>query len=123
MAGFVRWEWVQIDCADPLAQCRFWSELLGYPIDDEVLGDPPHYAALVGPDGHPNISFQRVPEGKTVKNRIHLDVRTDDLEKSVAMIAELGGRPIEPEHRTEYGATYHVMADPEGNEFCLVLED
>ncbi len=96
--------------------------MLGFPVSEEVLGDPPHYMSLDGPDGHPEISFQRVPEGKTVKNRIHLDVRADDLDSAMARIEELGGRSIEAEHRIEYGATYHRMADPEGNEFCVVSQ-
>ena len=123
MNAVARLGWIQIDCADPMAQAAFWGEVFGYPVDDDVLGDPPHYAGIVGPDGHPQVSFQRVPEGKVVKNRIHLDVTTDDLEAARARIKELGGDDLEPEDRNQYGYSYRRMTDPEGNEFCLILDE
>jgi hypothetical protein len=75
--------WIQIDCADPIGLATFWSRVLGAEID-RPLGDPPHYVGLVpaGP-GQPVVSFQRVPEPRTVKNRLHLDVEVDDIEAAV----------------------------------------
>ncbi|MDT7571538.1 MAG: hypothetical protein QOE05_1712, partial [Actinomycetota bacterium] len=83
---------IAIDCADPAALAAFWAEVLGYRLQDppgafaswdealDALGVPPHRrndaSAVVDPDGRgPRLFFQRVPEGKTVKNRVHLDVR------------------------------------------------
>ena len=113
--------WIQIDCSDPIAQADFWGALLGLPRDEQILGDPPRYVGLVGPEGHPQISFQRVPESKVVKNRIHLDITTDDLDRSTREVVSLGGRALEDDQREEHGYTYRIMVDPEGNEFCLIL--
>jgi predicted enzyme related to lactoylglutathione lyase len=113
--------WIQIDCSDPIAQAEFWGRLLGLARDEQILGEPPHYVGLMGPAGHPQISFQRVPEGKVVKNRIHLDITTDDLDRSASEVVSLGGRALEDEEREQYGYRYRIMADPEGNEFCLIL--
>ena len=113
--------WVQIDCADPVSLARFWSQVLGQPLD-ETDGDPPQYAGIVAPPGHPRISFQRVPEAKAGKNRLHLDVVTDDLEHATTGIRALGGSLIDAEPLLELGYTYRRMRDPEGNEFCLIQE-
>ena len=121
----MEWVYVVVDCHDPVRQTEFWGALLGREADPDVLGDPdqPHYMGLTAPPGHPKINFQRVPEGKTVKNRLHLDIHTDDLDAAIARIEELGGRKGEPDHRFEYGIHFHHMRDPEDNEFCLVLAD
>ena len=138
---------VTFDCADPDALARFWIEVLGYTYDDP----PPGYAtwdealdamnvpadrrndasACPDPDGRgPRLFFQRVPEGKTAKNRVHLDVRaavglTGDermaaLEDKCASLVALGATRL---RRSEPGeplsAGFIVMQDPEGNEFCL----
>ncbi|WP_420855842.1 VOC family protein [Thermoactinospora rubra] len=66
-----------------------------------------------GPSGRPRLWFQRVPEAKTVKNRVHLDLRSDDLEAEVRRLVELGAREL-ARHED-----WVVLADPEGNEFCL----
>ena len=121
MAAIGTLGWIQVDCADPTALARFWSEVLGFPIDDETLGEPVQYVSLVGPRGHAQVSFQRVPEPKAGKNRLHLDVVTDDLETAADRVEALGGSRAEPDPRHEYGYDFRVMADPEGNEFCLIL--
>jgi len=117
-----QWGWVQVDCRDPISLASFWSAVLGLPMDD-ALGDPPHYAGLAGtaPE-HPQISFQRVPEGKTGKNRIHLDISVDDVELATRRIETLGGRRLGDRDYHEYGFSWRVMADPEDKEFCLVFE-
>ena len=107
----------------------FWEAAL------EALGVPPENrndaSALVDPDGRgPRVFFQRVPEGKTAKNRVHLDVRAapglagDEriaaLEKECERLVGLGGRRLERHEPAPPMAGGHiVMADPEGNEFCL----
>lgn len=135
------------DCADPTAMAKFWAEVLGYRLQDppggfdtwaqalEAMGIPPERhndaSALVDPDGsRPRLFFQRVPEGKQAKNRVHLDVRAAPGLRDDARMAAL---EAEAERLVTHGATrlqrvepapplghgHLVMADPEGNEFCL----
>jgi hypothetical protein len=136
---------VTFDCADPRALSLFWNDVLGY----ELPPPPPGFdswdafsdslpedlrnsaSASEDPAGEgPRLFFQRVPEGKTVKNRLHLDVRVGtglrDEERMSALEAEcerlvaLGATRIE-RHEPEppMGFGHIVMADIEGNEFCL----
>ena len=113
---------VTFDCADPYGLAEWWSRALGWPLvdsepgDDEVLLDPP-------PDGRhqPPLLFIKVPEGKRVKNRLHLDVvptggRTRDEE--VERLLKLGAKPYE-DHRKPDGSGWMILLDPEGNEFCV----
>jgi len=120
MEAIGRLEWLQIDCLDPRRLALFWGMVLGLEIDS-TLGEPAHYVGLVkvGPD-HPHVYFQRVPEPKTLKNRLHLDIRVDDIEQATARIETLGGRRLPVQDFREHGFRWRVMADPEGNEFCLV---
>ena len=138
---------VTFDCADPAGLCGFWAEVLGYQLqppppgfDDwdaflESVGVPEDQrnsrSAAVPVEGTgPRLFFQRVPEGKTAKNRVHLDVRAapglEGDERMAALEAEaerlvaLGAtrlRRFEP--GAELSAGFIVMQDPEGNEFCL----
>ncbi len=112
--------WIQVDSADPVRLAAFWSHVLGVEID-AALGEPPHYLGLVpsGP-GAPVVSFHRVPEAKVVKNRLHFDVAVDDVEVASARIEDLGGSRLAGDDFSEYGFHWRVMADPEGNEFCLI---
>ena len=114
--------WIQIDCRDPRRLAAFWGGVFGLEVGN-TLGEPPHYVGLakVGPD-YPYVSFQYVPEPKTVKNRLHFDIRVDDIEQATTQIEALGGRRLPLEDFQEYGFHWRVMADPEGNEFCLVYE-
>jgi predicted enzyme related to lactoylglutathione lyase len=115
---------VQIDCQDPVSLGRFWAQVLDVDIV-ETLGDPAQYVNLAPPPGAPDgagIAFQRVLEPKGGKNRIHLDIDVDDLDTATARIEELGGRRAGPEDVSEHGYKWRVMADPEGNEFCLIFE-
>jgi predicted enzyme related to lactoylglutathione lyase len=114
---------ITFDCADPYALAVFWSQVTGYQEDPEngnEPDDPEGY--LAGPDGQPGLLFVIVPEPKTVKNRIHLDLvptdRTRDQE--VARVLELGATLV-ADHRRPDGTGWVVLADPEGNEFCVEL--
>ena len=137
---------VTFDCADPGALSRFWNEVLGYRLDSP----PPPYqtwdealdawnipeerrndaSASVDPDGvGPRLWFQKVAEGKTAKNRVHLDVRSAVGLKGAERMAALEARcdallalgatrlwRVEPDH---INLGHITMQDPEGNEFCL----
>jgi predicted enzyme related to lactoylglutathione lyase len=106
-----------IDAADTFGLAAFWASILGTEID-EVANDG-HYIDLLANDRTPVLRFQRVPEAKTVKNRLHLDIEVDDLSGAIARVRELGGAVVH-DVRTEYGWDYTVLADPEGNEFCAI---
>ncbi len=127
-----------IDCADPHRLARFWASALGY-----VLAPPPEGHAswddywrevgvpeedlgigadsIVDPDGHgPRIWFPVVPEGKTIKNRLHLDIMPADRTQGeeITRLTGLGAR-IVSDRRPELG--WVILADPEGNEFCVEI--
>ena len=138
---------ITFDCADPDAVCQFWVEALGYqpqppPAGFETwdafldkLGVPPEErnsrSAAVPLEGDgPRLFFQRVPEGKTAKNRVHLDVRAapglqgDErmaaLEAECERLVALGATRVERHEPSPPMSAGHIwMADPEGNEFCL----
>ncbi|WSQ06548.1 VOC family protein [Streptomyces sp. NBC_01231] len=100
-----------IDCVDPERLASFWAELLGRPIAART--GP--YVWLARGDG-PGVGFQKVAEAKAGKNRIHFDVASEDPTSEQARVEELGGRPLD-----RYAAGgFLVMADPEGNEFCII---
>jgi Glyoxalase-like domain len=107
---------VVIDCAEHGAVVDFWEAALGYerrPVNDQ-------YVALVPPApelGHPPILFQKVPEPKIAKNRVHLDFRSEDMAAEVERLVSLGARSVA--ERSLGSLTWTVMVDPEGNEFCV----
>ena len=117
------------DASDPDLLARFWSVALGYVAEPGY--DDPEGASIVDPDGRgPAIGFLRVPEGKTAKNRVHIDVRVAgeppwdmaDRERLIrTKVAQLvgGGATVvrEESHGPHLG--HVVMLDPEGNEFCV----
>lgn len=107
-----------LDANDPFRLARFWAEALHWEIDDDTSGE----FGLVPTDGTRfQILFERVPEHKTGQNRIHLDLTTtsiDDQQETVAALLELGGRHIDIGQSSDEG--HVVLADPEGNEFCLI---
>ena len=111
--------WVQIDCADPEALASFWSEVLGAE-EFGRFGDPVQYLSLRStvPDG-PRVVFQRVPETKQVKNRMHIDVEVEDIDAACAAVEALGATRIEGQDFDVGDMAWRVMRDPEGNEFCL----
>ena len=138
---------VTFDCADPASLAAFWADVLGYQVQPppegfdsweaalETFGVPKDQwnsrSAILPVDGDgPRVFFQQVPEGKTVKNRVHLDVRAapgltgdermEALEAECARLLALGATRayrVEPDPPMEFG--FITMNDPEGNEFCL----
>jgi len=114
--------YVVIDSQDPDRLSAFWSHLLGAEIGGAIGGGQ---YVLVGPTATGLVlTLQRVPEPKVGKNRLHLDVVVDDLDAATSRVEELGGRWIEPGvTRQLEGFTWRCLADPEGNEFDLVVVD
>ena len=112
---------VTIDCHDPERLVRFWAAVFGA-AEEWRGGEPVQYVDLGATDGSPALRFQRVPEPKTVKDRIHLDLRVDDIEEACRRVIELGGVRLEQDDISEYDVVFRVMLDPEGNEFCLVSD-
>jgi predicted enzyme related to lactoylglutathione lyase len=105
-----------LDCTDPIELARFWSEALGY----TTLGGAGSYVLLVDPDSvRPKLLLQGVPEAKAVKNRMHLDIETPDVDDEATRLESLGARRLEAGNRSEHGSNWVIMADPEGNEFCV----
>ena len=137
---------IVIDCARPSALAAFWAEALGYQVQAppdgfdsweaalEAFGVPQDQwnsrSAIVPVDGDgPRVFFQRVPEGKTVKNRVHLDVRAapgltgdermETLEVEAARLEALGASRAYRMEPSAMDEGFISMHDPEGNEFCL----
>ena len=100
---------IVVDCDDLEAGVRFWSAALGS-APEEPVGQDDRYAALRDPVGSLRFLLQRVPEPKSAKTRLHLDIETDDVEAEVARLVALGARRGESP----------VLYDPCGNEFCVI---
>ena len=105
---------VTFDCADPVAVSAFWAEVLEKRVDPDGT---PDFQSIGRKTGSPAYLFVQVPEGKEGKNRVHLDLRTDDLEAEVARLVGIGAT-IAEEHQ-EWGFAWTVLRDVEGNEFCV----
>ncbi|MFQ1001207.1 VOC family protein [Modestobacter sp. SSW1-42] len=113
---------VTVDSRDAHAQSLFWSAVLGWGEDPEDPNEPGHEECLVlSPDGHQRLLFIEVPDAKTVKNRLHLDLRpaSGTRDEELLRLLELGAVLVEDRRRPD-GGGWFVLADPEGNEFCLL---
>jgi hypothetical protein len=118
---------IAIDCADPLALARFWCSVLGYDVQDEEEEGVVTIGSPLAPEGRerpgpvpPTLTFARVPEGKVVKNRLHLDVNPTDRDQDaeVQRLLDLGARHADVGQTGE--ESWVTLADPEGNEFCVL---
>ncbi len=111
---------VTVDCHDARALASFWAQVLGWNVyfDD----DPPVLVAPSFPPvaGNPTMVFIPVPEPRTVKNRMHVDLQPNDRtrDEEVARLLELGATLVE-DHREQDGSGWMWLADPEGNDFCI----
>jgi predicted enzyme related to lactoylglutathione lyase len=105
-----------LDCTDPGRLAEFWAPALGY----VNLGGAGAYVALF-PDGRPGpkLLLQQVAEAKTVKNRMHLDIEVLDIEAEAARLVALGATRVSDKPMRKHGSSWILMADPEGNEFCV----
>lgn len=111
-----------IDAADPWAQVRWWAQVLDdYRfVEDDEMGPDAAECWLVGPDDR-EILFLRVPEPKTVKNRLHLCLRPTDRSREEEVDRLLGlGATLVADRRNGPDEGWAVLADPEGNEFCVL---
>jgi predicted enzyme related to lactoylglutathione lyase len=109
-----------LDCADPERLAAFWSAALGY----TTLGAAGSYVLLVDEAGRqPKLLLQRVDEPKAGKNRMHLDIETPTVDEEVGRLEALGAVRAGPGALEEHGMRWVVMADPEGNEFCVCRAD
>ena len=109
---------VGLDCADLARTEAFWAAALGY----ERRGSAAQYVALRPADGAPgpHLLLQQVAEPKVTKNRMHLDLVVDDMEGEVERLVGLGATRLRDEPFDEVGHRWVALADPEGNEFCVV---
>ena len=116
----IRIEAVTIDAMDPEALAKWWADALGWRItdfeDDEYVVEPAEGSAEHGVV--PELLFIKVPDGKQVKNRWHLDLRPDDQAAEVERFERLGARRVDIGQGND--VTWVVLADPEGNEFCIL---
>ncbi|CAL9325256.1 MULTISPECIES: VOC family protein [Streptomyces] len=112
---------VAIDCADAYELARFWSRVTGRPLDpDAEPGDRETQVLLT--EG-PVLHFNQVPEPKTVKNRIHLCLRPEtSRDQEVERLLGIGATFV-ADHRNPDGSGWAVLADPEGNEFCVLRSE
>lgn len=113
---------VTIDCPDPEAAARFWVDAIGYRRRPGGEGGP--YVTVERPDGldgPPHITFQRVPEPKVGKARLHLDLFVDRAEPMVAAMISSGATIVSVAEAGEW--TTRILQDPAGNEFCVIGPD
>jgi len=126
----IRWYSVVVDCEDVVAQSRWWAVALDWRVafsaDEEVGLVPPHALdptrEIPVAERGPGLVFVPVPEGKTVKNRLHIDLappQDGDQAAEVRRLEALGARRADVGQDAD-AATWVVMADPEGNEFCVL---
>jgi hypothetical protein len=110
-----RWYTVVVDAADPGRLARFWAAVLDYEI---VFEEPDEVVIARDRQTFPGMVFVPVPEAKSVKNRLHIDLNPDDQAAEVARLEGLGAKRADVGQSDE--VTWVVMADPEGNEFCVL---
>ena len=114
-----------IDCRDAYALSRWWEQVLGYHEDPDDPNEPGHEECLIiSPDGTHRLLFIEVPEPKTVKNRLHLDLRPREhsRDEELGWLLDQGATQL-ADHRRDNGSGWVVLADPEGNEFCILRSE
>jgi hypothetical protein len=110
----LEWEQVIVDAADPVALGRWWARALEWVV---VNDDPEEFEIRPAPERLPGLLFARVPEPKTLKNRLHLDFRPSDRDAAVARLLSLGATHVDIGQGEQ---SWVVLSDPEGNEFCVL---
>ena len=110
-----QWVNVVVDSEDPRRLARWWAEALGYQITYER---PDEVEIRSAPDRTPGLIFVPVPEAKKGKNRLHIDLSPDDQDAEVERLVDMGARHVDIGQGDD--VTWVVLADPEGNEFCVL---
>ncbi|GID31146.1 VOC family protein [Paractinoplanes brasiliensis] len=110
-----QWEQIVVDAEDPARLARWWAAALDYVIVDE---QPDEVEIRRSADQLPGLLFGRDPEVKKVKNRLHIDLRPDDQEAEVERLLDMGARHADIGQGDD--VPWVVLADPEGNEFCVL---
>ena len=107
-----------MDCNDPASLSKFWQQILGGDVDPRT--ETVEWVALSGVPGLGYLGFQKVPEPKAVKNRVHIDVDVESIDDAVALAVARGAKKVADvvEEQTNW---FQVMLDPEGHEFCFIL--
>lgn len=108
-----RWYSVVVDCRDPRAQAQWWSAVLDLP----VIHDTGDELCVAAEGQMPELTFVLVPEEKAIKNRLHIDLAPDDQDAEVERILGLGATRVDVGQGDQ---PWVVLADPEGNEFCVL---
>ncbi|TDE00335.1 VOC family protein [Jiangella asiatica] len=116
-----------IDCANAYELSEWWKQVLDYVDIADDPNEPGHEECVIQtPDGSHQVLFIEVPEGKTVKNRLHFDLRPTDRtrDEEIERLRGIGATDV-ADHRGKYGpgTGWLTMADPEGNEFCVLRSD
>ena len=114
-----------VDCADAFTLSRWWQSVLDYREDADDPNEPGHEECLImSADGRHRLLFIEVPDVKQVKNRIHLDLRPAEgtRDEELARLTELGAT-VTSDLRNPDGTGWVVLADPEGNEFCILRSE
>ena len=109
---------IVLDCSDLERSSRFWCEALGYRQPFPQSG--PYLNLVSGAKGGAELLLLQVPELKTTKNRMHLDLRTPDLEVEVERLVRAGATQLTDVPLDEHDWRWHVLGDPDGNEFCVL---
>ncbi len=110
-----RWDALIVDALDPERLGRWWAEVLDHRVESVSARE-----VVIGPavDGHPRLIFLRHADVKHAKNRLHLDLRPDDLDGEIERLVNMGARHVDVGQPED--AAWIVLADPEGNEFCIL---
>lgn len=107
---------IVIDCEDPDRAADFWAAVLGY----VRTASAANYRVITDPAGvGPKVILQGVPEAKSGKNRVHIDVLSPDIESEARRLEALGARRLAVHPIEEHGGAWILMADPDGNEVCV----
>ena len=114
-----------VDCADAYALARWWQGVLDYREDPDDPNEPGHEECLISSaDGRHRLLFIEVPDAKLVKNRLHLDLRPADGTRDEELARLIGfGAGVVADRRNTDGTGWVVLADPEGNEFCILRSE
>lgn len=110
----LEWEQTTVDAKDPVSLGRWWQQALQWVVVNDA---PEEFEIRPSRDRLPGLLFTPVPEDKTVKNRLHLDFRPDDRDVEVDRLLALGARLADVGQGEQ---PWTVLADPEGNEFCVL---